>query len=771
MPTARFEADFSGFISAINGAQMKLVDFNKGAETVETTLNDMTDKFSGRALIQEASLMTIAIEKIGGVSKLTADELEQVGTKANDAVAKLQAMGSDVPAGLQKLADATKANADASDEWSGALKLLETGLSAIGVTASMTAVINWLKSIGTEAAELTNMAARLQTTTSEVQKFQVAAESTGVPMSTMVSAMQTLQEKIGKGGDAGLTQAFADLHLSMDQLKDQSLFTNMQQIGAALQGISDKNKEAADAQEIFGRGWKELLPVINSNLAETTGKVTEMSTTTVSWFDQMNTHAKETQTSWTNTAANILHNIGTLTPEANALKDSLAAMSVPKLPPLFEPGKIPAITGDLDAMIQAGNDMTAAIGDSPAWAKWKQAVIDVDAQTADWHKTLDGLDGTIVDGAEHLLELGVNAKTVQSYFQLSDEAMIALQKDIKEGGPAIEAAFKAADDATGNWQTTLAGLSGEVQEGIKYYLSLGLTVQQVQLIMQQSVPAIDAVKDSIKAQHDAALSIQKIWNDYTDIVGSGSETAYEKATAAIDKWYADDIAKHQQSKTDTAAYYDAVAALDDAKYAHLATNRLAEDKDSKLHLDNQAKADAEAYQFALANLDQFSQAHIQKLRDTADASALAAASWGTAWGDAGTAAAGGVDTVTAAVQKTATAVYALGQAGSAGEQQAMSAALAEVNASNIGQMMKSGTTNVDTMNAYEAAIEQAMASRGYSVGGGLTPAAQNAGYGGTSVNTTVNVNTPLGTPSQISSAVSSALSSSLRQSGVMLPSQ
>ena len=186
-----------------------------------------------------------------------------------------------------------------------------------------------------------------------------------------------------------------------------------------------------------------------------------------------------------------------------------------------------------------------------------------------------------------------------------------------------------------DYQATIDAMNPKLVEQIEYYLQAGATVKTLADAFPEvgaaQVAALDAMQ---KKSIEASTSITKIWNDYTDVVGTGSQTAYQKAEAAIDKWYADDLAKHQASKTDTAAYYDAIAALDDAKYAALAKNRLADDKDSKLHLENQAKADQEAYQFALANQDQFSQQHIQKLRDAADASALAAARWGTAWEDA-----------------------------------------------------------------------------------------------------------------------------------------
>src|SRR5258706_12001077 len=105
---ATFVADFSTFLAAIDKAEIKLADLNKGAEKVGPTINRMVDQFSGRKLIQEASLMTIAIEKAGGVAQLTGKELEQVGNKANEASEKMKRLGYEVPPGLQKIADAAK---------------------------------------------------------------------------------------------------------------------------------------------------------------------------------------------------------------------------------------------------------------------------------------------------------------------------------------------------------------------------------------------------------------------------------------------------------------------------------------------------------------------------------------------------------------------------------------------------------------------------------------------------------------------------------------
>ena len=104
--TATFKADFSSFATAVDKAQAQLRSFETGASKVEKSLSRMTDSFSGRRVIQDATLTAKAIEEIGGVSKLTESELKRVGSQAQEAMAKLKALGMEVPPGIQKIADA-----------------------------------------------------------------------------------------------------------------------------------------------------------------------------------------------------------------------------------------------------------------------------------------------------------------------------------------------------------------------------------------------------------------------------------------------------------------------------------------------------------------------------------------------------------------------------------------------------------------------------------------------------------------------------------------
>jgi hypothetical protein len=102
--SAKFVADFASFYDAVSRAEGSLRSFETGASKVESSLNRMVDAFSGRKVIQDATLMAEAVERIGGVSKLTQDELVRLQGTVGTAIEKMKAMGIEVPPGIQKIA-------------------------------------------------------------------------------------------------------------------------------------------------------------------------------------------------------------------------------------------------------------------------------------------------------------------------------------------------------------------------------------------------------------------------------------------------------------------------------------------------------------------------------------------------------------------------------------------------------------------------------------------------------------------------------------------
>src|SRR4030095_6727201 len=95
-------ADFSSFTNAVAAAQVSLRDFEGDAGKVENALQRMTDRFDGREVIQDAILMAEAVEKIGGATALTDEELQKLGRTAGEAVQKMERLGLEVPANLRQ---------------------------------------------------------------------------------------------------------------------------------------------------------------------------------------------------------------------------------------------------------------------------------------------------------------------------------------------------------------------------------------------------------------------------------------------------------------------------------------------------------------------------------------------------------------------------------------------------------------------------------------------------------------------------------------------
>jgi len=124
--TARFLADFESFYTAVDQSVHKIRDFEENAHKVETSLNRMVDSFSGTKVIQDATLMAEAVERVGGTSKLTESELARVAAKAEEAAAKMRALGMEVPASITTL---TKSVGDVSG---GLQRVTTTADSATG---------------------------------------------------------------------------------------------------------------------------------------------------------------------------------------------------------------------------------------------------------------------------------------------------------------------------------------------------------------------------------------------------------------------------------------------------------------------------------------------------------------------------------------------------------------------------------------------------------------------------------------------------------------
>ncbi|HEX7769196.1 MAG TPA: hypothetical protein VF422_04115, partial [Dokdonella sp.] len=112
----KLQADFSSYYDAVDKAIVKQRDWEADAAKVEKRLSTMTDGFSGRRVIQEATLMAKAIDEAGGIATLTDNQLRMAGNTALEAAEKMKKLGWEVPAGIQAVADASLNLAHSQDQ-------------------------------------------------------------------------------------------------------------------------------------------------------------------------------------------------------------------------------------------------------------------------------------------------------------------------------------------------------------------------------------------------------------------------------------------------------------------------------------------------------------------------------------------------------------------------------------------------------------------------------------------------------------------------------
>lgn len=283
--TATFAADFSDFYSAVQKAEASLKSFESGAGKVEKSLNRMVDQFSGRKVLQEAALMERAVAEVGGVSRLTQNELQALGAKAQEAVAKMRALGVEIPPGLQKIANEAKNANTATKTFLGSLGNVNQILGAFGVSLSLGALVGFGRELLRTGDELVRVADRTGLTTTEVQRLQYIAQQSGNSVDQFTSAISRLQRGL-VSGDKNVVAAIGQLGLNLTQLKAATPFEQMEQIAGAIGKIENPANRAAIAIQLFGRSGAEILPTLIADFKRLGDEAPVMADKTVRALDQ-----------------------------------------------------------------------------------------------------------------------------------------------------------------------------------------------------------------------------------------------------------------------------------------------------------------------------------------------------------------------------------------------------------------------------------------------------------------------------------------------------
>jgi len=319
--TGTMLADFSSFTSAVKNAELSLKTFETGGAKVESQLSRMGDSFSGKKVIQEATLMAEVFTRAGGAASFTEKELARMGAVGSEAAAKLKALGQDVPPGIARIAAETKNVDSESSALIGTVKNLAAGFLAM-FTAR--AAFNFVKGTAEEASALKDLAQQTHINVEELQTLAGAMSEFGVDADTLGKGLFTLSRKISKGDDS-VSDALKQMGM---ELKDVRGLNGEELFMAIMRGLSKLQGGLRDetASELFGSRLGMAMAGASEDIEGTldTWKRlnTVMSTETVDSLDKADEAIKRTNRSLSMMAANLL---GPVTEGFNVLFDAQRA--------------------------------------------------------------------------------------------------------------------------------------------------------------------------------------------------------------------------------------------------------------------------------------------------------------------------------------------------------------------------------------------------------------------------------------------------------------
>ncbi|MCE3276766.1 MAG: hypothetical protein K0R13_2621 [Propionibacteriaceae bacterium] len=182
--SAKFVADFSSFLDAVKKAESSLNLWQANISKVEGSMKRLDTSFSGRGVIQEATQVAAAIDKIGGASRLTETEQKRVNATITEAIAKYKALGQEAPAHLQNLAKATAQVEQQTSLFSKASSVLS---SSFGQFTAANLAATAISKVTSEVGRFIEQGAKLQGVETSFQRLSNGAKQNS---EVMLGAMQ-----------------------------------------------------------------------------------------------------------------------------------------------------------------------------------------------------------------------------------------------------------------------------------------------------------------------------------------------------------------------------------------------------------------------------------------------------------------------------------------------------------------------------------------------------------------------------------------------------
>lgn len=589
---ATFEADFTTFNTAVDQATVKMKSFESGAARVEGQLNRMTDTFSGRKLIQDATLMTEAVERLGGASTLTEKELARVGNTAAAAAEKLRALGQDVPADMQKLADTVKTQGGFWDDLGQSIVTTAAGYATAdaamrAVSGTFSALTGFVESSVKAFADaelahvrvtaaLKGQSMAIPAVTSQYQALATQYQQTTVYQDDLIESMEGLLIQVG-----GIMPDTMDKALKASTDLAAGLGIDLQQatmlVAKAAAGHTETlgrygvtvSKAAVDSQ-----GFQAVLEAINrqfggqaqaqvetydgkikqlanswNNVQEAVGKYVAQNPLTQAAMNALTQQSKQLEDQTTDTASSFVglaYDIGgaplaaltaylekeadlyNLTASTKTLIDSI------KPPALFQGGG-PTDTAPKQQLIGEAERTGMQLYEQQLKATeaaskaFTKAQKEMDGVLVDYTKTIDEVDGNTVEAIRYYLALGVSVEALSGYYAVQIEQVQGIKKQQDDLNDTTK---KLATLNANEYTPGLLGLSKAEQQTTQAEMERLKVVSALNIEQKKLADAAKAQVDATAARYAAGQ---------TRYIGGGgaAPAGPDPVVAALDKYDAD----------------------------------------------------------------------------------------------------------------------------------------------------------------------------------------------------------------------------------------
>jgi hypothetical protein len=566
--SANFNADFSKFADAVEGAQAKMKNFQEDAGKVTTSLSAMENSISGVKIVQAATIATQAIENLGGVSNLTYDELQRLGGMAQQAVEKLNALGKNVPENMQRLADEARGaaeevlrlqeNADKAGNsfgaWVGKLDVKGAITDPLGTAKN--AVLDFAKTIGPEGVlvgevvaaagvliklgddaeavgrSIGKMGTMFNIPVGPVSDLRFAITAAGGDFNTFGDSLFMMQKRVEDNADQ-VKKGVEKIGISFESFKNARPDEQMLMLSDGMREFKDQVNLSAVSSEIWGRQGREMLPLVLKPLRDLTDESQRLGAT---WADEDVKAAKdfgaattklaaETEEAWTSLGR-------TVAPVTNEI-----VLAWDQLKLKFAQGAAMPFEG----WAKIFDQVKGALGENALADERMNAVLDTSTHLYK-EAAAEGLNYAeqTKQVATKMLELGYTQENVARVTGLTIDKVRELSGELKNAQTASDNYNAAWERITALEEQGVASLKGVTQATIDQVIHLqdlhakqkdievatGLSIDQQKLVAD----GYRASQQEAKKYADAWTELNSLGTSYKDTVAQLNPKLVEQAT-------------------------------------------------------------------------------------------------------------------------------------------------------------------------------------------------------------------------------------------------